>query len=220
MTRFVAYYRVSTARQGQSGLGLEAQRKAVADYGGTLLREYVEVESGGRADNRPQLHAALAHARATGATVIVAKLDRLSRNVAFIAALMDSGVDFLAADMPMANRLTVHILAAVAEHEREMISARTKAALAAAKARGTRLGNPNGARALQGLGNAAGVAALRAKADRHAGQVMPVVDAIRTEGIVSLNGIARELNARGVLAARGGVWNASRVRNLLGRSTV
>src|SRR5579862_7716530 len=135
--KFIAYYRVSTEKQGQSGLGLDAQRKAVADYlnGGqwALLAEYTEVESGKRAD-RPQLLAALAHAKATGATLIVAKLDRLSRNVAFIAALMESGVEFTAADMPMANRLTVHVLAAVAEHEREAISARTKAALAAAKA--------------------------------------------------------------------------------------
>jgi DNA invertase Pin-like site-specific DNA recombinase len=218
--KFVSYLRVSTERQGQSGLGLDAQRKAVADYlnGGqwALLREYVEIESGKRAD-RPQLLAALAHAKATGATLIVAKLDRLSRNVAFIAALMESGVEFVAADMPMANRLTVHVLAAVAEHEREAISARTKAALAAAKARGQKLGNPNGARALRGLGNAAGIAATRALADRHAAQVLPVIDAIRGEGVTSLLGIAGELNRRGILTARGGQWYATTVRNLLGR---
>jgi DNA invertase Pin-like site-specific DNA recombinase len=219
--KFIAYYRVSTEKQGQSGLGLDAQRKAVADYlnGGqwALLAEYTEVESGKRAD-RPQLLAALAHAKATGATLIVAKLDRLSRNVAFIAALMESGVEFTAADMPMANRLTVHVLAAVAEHEREAISARTKAALAAAKARGTKLGNPNGARALRGLSNAPAIAAVKAGADRHMAQVLPVVSAIRADGVTSLLGIAGELNRRGILTARGGRWYATTVRNLLGRS--
>src|SRR5829696_7670224 len=176
--RFTAYLRVSTARQGQSGLGLEAQRHSVAEHvngHGVLLAEYVEIESGRRSD-RPQLAAALAHAKATGATLIVAKLDRLARNVAFISALMESGVDFVAADMPMANRLTVHVLAAVAEHEAAMISARTKAALQAAKARGQKLGNPNGARALRGLGNAPAVAAVKAGADQHAAQVLPVIE--------------------------------------------
>jgi len=182
-----------------------------------LLAEYTEVESGKRAD-RPQLLAALAHAKATGATLIVAKLDRLSRNVAFIAALMESGVEFTAADMPMANRLTVHVLAAVAEHEREAISARIKAALAAAKARGQKLGNPNGARALRGLSNGPAVAAAKAVADRHMAQVLPVLSAIRAEGITSLLGIAGELNRRGILTARGGQWYATTVRNLLARS--
>ena len=151
--------------------------------------------------------------------MIVAKLDRLARNVAFIAALMESGVDFVAADMPMANKLTVHVLAAVAEHEAAMISQRTKAALAAAKARGQKLGNPNGARALRGLGNAAGIAGAKASADRHAAQVLPVVAALRAEGITSLKAIARALNERGVLAPRGGTWLATSVRNLLARET-
>ena len=143
--KFVAYYRVSTDRQGKSGLGLDAQREAVTSYlnGGSwqLVQELVEVESGKRAD-RPQLAAALAACRKHKAKLVIAKLDRLSRNLAFIATLMDSGVEFVAVDNPHANRLTVHILAAVAEHERVMISERTKAALAAAKARGTQLGNP------------------------------------------------------------------------------
>src|SRR6266404_4008447 len=138
--KFVSYLRVSTQKQGESGLGIEAQRTAVAEYlnGGRwkLLAEYVEVESG-KHNERPQLAAATTLAKATGATLIVAKLDRLARNVHFISCLMESGVDFVAADMPMTNKLTVHVLAAVAEHEREMISQRTKAALAAAKARGT-----------------------------------------------------------------------------------
>src|SRR5580704_1542251 len=140
---FVAYYRVSTQRQGRSGLGLEAQQKAVRDYlnGGDwrMVGEFVEVESGRRKD-RPRLAEALSMCRVHGAKLIIAKLDRLARNVAFISTLMDSGVDFEAADFPQANRLTIHILAAVAEHEARMISERTKAALAAAKRRGVKLG--------------------------------------------------------------------------------
>src|SRR5215469_5908263 len=147
--KHVAYYRVSTARQGRSGLGLEAQRQAVSDYlnGGAwdLVAEFTEIESGKRND-RPELSRALELCRRQKATLVIAKLDRLARNVAFIANLMESRVDFVAVDMPQANRLTVHILAAVAEHEREMIVARTKAALAAAKARGKRLGWANPAR--------------------------------------------------------------------------
>jgi DNA invertase Pin-like site-specific DNA recombinase len=159
--RFVAYYRVSTDRQGKSGLGLEAQREAVQSYlnGGswTLAAEVTEVESGRRND-RPELDRALGLCRLYGATLIVAKLDRLARNVAFTSKLMESDVDFVAADFPQANRLTIHILAAVAEHEAAMIFARTKAALAAAKVRGVQLGNPaNLCRQLDGSakGNAA-----------------------------------------------------------------
>ena|SRR5690349_5686449 len=145
MQGFVAYYRVSTDRQGQSGLGLDAQRAAVAGFVGTreLVAEFTEVESGKRAD-RPQLVAALDLCRRQRAVLVTAKLDRLARNVAFIANLMESGVEVTAIDMPSANKLTLHILAAIAEHEREMISARTKAALAAARARGVRLGRPDG----------------------------------------------------------------------------
>ena len=143
--RFVAYYRVSTDRQGRSGLGLEAQQKAVTDYlnGGAweLVGEFVEVESG-KKSNRPQLARAIETCRKRRARLVIAKLDRLSRNLAFVATLMDAGVEFVAVDNPHANRLTIHILAAVAEHEREAISERTKAALAAAKARGKRLGTP------------------------------------------------------------------------------
>jgi DNA invertase Pin-like site-specific DNA recombinase len=219
--KFVSYIRVSTARQGASGLGLEAQRQSVVEHvngHGVLLAEFIEIESG-RKNDRPQLATALAHAKATGATLIVAKLDRLARNVAFISTLMEAGVDFVAADMPMANRLTVHVLAAVAEHEAQAISARTKAALAAAKARGQRLGNPNGAAALRraGKGNKAACEATRAAADAHARQVAPVVAAIRAEGTTSLLGIANELNRRGILAPAGGRWWATSVSNLLAR---
>ena len=219
-SKFIAYYRVSTVRQGQSGLGLEAQRMAVCGYlnGGDwqLISEYTEVESGKR-NERPQLLGAVAHARATGATLVIAKLDRLSRDAHFLLGLEQAGVEFIACDMPHANRLTVGIMALVAEEERRGISARTKAALAAAKARGQKLGNPNGARALRGFGNAAGVAAVKTRADQHAAQVLPVIEAIRNAGTGSLKGIARELNERGILAARGGVWDASRVRTLLAR---
>jgi len=220
MTKYVSYLRVSTERQGQSGLGLEAQRAAVATHvncHGTLVKEYVEVESGRRHENRPQLTAALRHAQATGAVLIVAKLDRLARNVAFLASLMESGVEFIAADMPMANKLTIHVLAAVAEHERGMISTRIREAMAAAKARGVVFGNPYGARALRGLGNAAAVEATIKAADRHRDRIMPIIETIRAEGITTLLGIAGELNARGILTARGGRWYAKTVSNLLTR---
>src|ERR1700744_6231229 len=141
--RFISYYRVSTDQQGRSGLGLAAQRDAVTSWlnGGawSLLGEYVEVESG-KDNSRPQLAAAMAQCRLTEAVLVIAKLDRPSRNVAFLANLMDSGVEFVAVDNPQATRFTLHILAAVAEHEAAMISSRTKAALAAAQARGVKLG--------------------------------------------------------------------------------
>ncbi len=142
---WIAYYRVSTDKQGMAGLGMEAQRNAVNGFiagRGELVGEFVEVESGKRHRNRPQLLAALDECRKRRAILIIAKLDRLARNVAFIANLMESNVEFIAADMPEANRLTIHILAAVAEHEARIISDRTKAALAVAKGRGTKLGNP------------------------------------------------------------------------------
>src|SRR3954454_708728 len=163
MQGFVAYYRVSTDRQGQSGLGLDAQRAAVAGFVGTreLIAEFTEVESGKRAD-RPQLAAALELCRRRRAMLVIVKLDRLARNVAFIANLMEAGVEFTAVDMPSANKLTLHILAAVAEHEREMISARTRAALAAARARGVRLGRPDRETRHMRTARSAKVAAFRA----------------------------------------------------------
>lgn len=219
-TRHIAYYRVSTARQGQSGLGLDAQRKAVRDYLGSQgepVAEFVEVESGKRND-RPKLAEALAACRKHKATLIIAKLDRLARNVRFIAELMESGVAFVAVDMPMANRLTVHILAAVAEHEREMISTRTKAALAAAKARGRRLGWSIEAR--QGEQRKAarrGADRGRERADAFAENVLPVIASIQRAGVVTLAGIAEALNLRGIRTARGGRWHAMTVRNVLHR---
>ncbi len=217
--RFVAYYRVSTAKQGASGLGLEAQRSAVQAYlnGGnwTLVDEFTEVESGKRSD-RPQLAAAMAACRIHGATLVIAKLDRLSRNAAFLLSLRDAGVDFIAADMPNANRLTVGIMACVAEAEREAISARTKAALAAAKERGKKLGGDRGnLPAVCVEGNRASAKARSAKAVARARDLGPIISAIRSSGITSANGIARELNARGIRTARGVAWQAVQVQKLL-----
>ena len=217
--RFVAYYRVSTDRQGRSGLGLDAQRAAVTDYlnGGNwqLAAEFTEVESG-RKNDRPELAKALTACRRIGATLVIAKLDRLARNVAFVSNLMESGVEFTAVDFPTANRLTIHILAAVAEHEREMISARTKAALAAAKARGTRLGNPNGLSAeARTRGTAVAVARRKAAAAGRAADLRPVVEEIRAGGGASLRAIAAGLDARGIPAPRGGKWTAPAVTRLL-----
>jgi DNA invertase Pin-like site-specific DNA recombinase len=221
-TKYVAYYRVSTARQGRSGLGLEAQKKAVADFlnGGRwrLLAEYTEVESG-KVNNRPQLERALHLCRVTGATLVIAKLDRLSRNAAFLLTLRDSGAKFVAADMPDANSLTIGIMALVAQNEREAISRRTTEALAAAKRRGVRLGNPHGARPLlrAGKGNGAALEAIRTRADSHAEELRSVLAALRAEGITTLAGIAAALNAREIQTRRGGEWHASSVRNLLAR---
>lgn len=220
--KVVAYYRVSTATQGRSGLGLEAQRSAVAAHCMSrdceLLAEYTEVESGRRKD-RPELTKALHHAKVTGATLVIAKLDRLSRNAAFLLQLQDSGVKFVAADMPEACHLTVGILALVAQQEREAISARTKAALRAAKERGKRLGNPNGAAALRraARGNAAALNAVKAKAAGRASDYAPVIADIRATGATSLPAIAKKLNERGIVTPRGGRWHPSSVRNLLNR---
>jgi DNA invertase Pin-like site-specific DNA recombinase len=211
--KFIAYFRVSTDRQGKSGLGLQAQRDSVTAYldGGrwALVGEFAEVESGKRND-RPQLAAALAACKKLKAKLVIAKLDRLGRNLAFIAALMESGVEFVAVDNPHANKLTVHILAAVAQHEREMISERTKAALAAAKKRGKRLGNPN-------LPDVAkrGTAAVKANARRFAANVRPIIDQIIAAGATSHNSIAAKLNERNVRTARGGTWTHVQVGAIL-----
>jgi DNA invertase Pin-like site-specific DNA recombinase len=215
--QIISYLRVSTARQGASGLGLEAQRAAVAAFtaagGHKLTAEFVEVESGAKAA-RPQLAAALTSCRLHRATLVIAKLDRLARNMAFIANLMDGGVEFVACDMPHANRLTLHLLAAIAEHEREMISQRTRAALQAAKARGVRLGNPNGAAALlDGCRAAAGrsTAVRQAKAVLHAVGVQSLLAELWQQGL-SCARIAAALNFKGVPSSSGGHWYAEQVR--------
>jgi DNA invertase Pin-like site-specific DNA recombinase len=214
--RFVAYYRVSTDRQGRSGLGLEAQQKAVTEYlnGGAweLVGEFIEVESGKKSD-RLELARAMEACRKHKARLVIAKLDRLSRNLAFVATLMESGVEFVAADMPFANKLTIHILAAVAEHEREAISERTKVALAAAKARGKRLGTPDPAAAVNRMGRA-----LKAKTSQFAANVLPIIREIQSAGHTSCNAIARQLNARKVATARGGRWRHVQVRQILDRA--
>jgi len=213
--RFVAYYRVSTDKQGQSGLGLEAQRQAVMNYlnGGPwkLVAEHTEVESGKR-NARPELEKALAACRRHKAKLCIAKLDRLSRNLAFIATLMDSGVEFVAVDNPHANKLTIHILAAVAEHEREAISERTKAALQAAKRRGVKLGGTRLPAARR-----ASIKARSEIADAFAANVRPIIKEIQASGVSSMRGIARALTARGVKTARGGDWSDVQVAAVLRR---
>jgi DNA invertase Pin-like site-specific DNA recombinase len=206
----VAYYRVSTERQGNSGLGLDAQRSAIREYlrGGTwdLIGEYTEVESGKRA-NRPQLATALAECKARRATLIIAKLDRLARNVAFIANLMESGVEFVAADNPHASKLMLHMLAAFAEHEREQISARTKAALSAAKERGVKLGTYATTLA----------AKKRIEANENAMSYAQIIADIQAAGTVTVRGITAELNRRGILSISGRQWHVPTVHRLLRR---
>ncbi len=215
--KYVSYLRVSTKKQGQSGLGLEAQRQAVLEFlnGGRwkLVAEYVEVESGKKND-RPQLQAALKHCRLTGAQLVVAKLDRLSRNAGFLITLRDSGVSFTCADMPSADSMTIGVLALVAQKEREMISARTKAALAAAKARGVKLGNPRLAELPPGDVTKANEERLKRVKQRQ-GELREVVEHIqRTEG-TSLRTIASGLNRRGILTPRAKEWTATGVKLLL-----
>ena len=173
----------------------------------------LQFESGKKSE-RPQLARAMDACRKHKARLVIAKLDRLSRNLAFIATLMESGVEFVAADMPFANKLTIHILAAVAEHEREAISERTKAALAAAKARGTRLGNPNPAYALKRMR-----AARRVQVERFAANVLPVIREIQAAGYDSCNAIAGQLNARKIATARGGRWTHMQVGQILARAS-
>lgn len=231
-TQYVSYLRVSTKEQGRSGLGLEAQREAVATYltgqGAKLACEFIEVESGKRTD-RPKLAEALTMCRALGARLVVAKIDRLARNVHFVSGLMESGVDFVAADMPSVNRLTIHVLAAVAEEEARAISKRTKDALAAAKARGKKLG---GTRHRKETGEVVmtltddmrkEAAHVRSqKARRRASDVLPIVTAIRAEigPDASLGAIAKALTERGVKtpSGRGVEWSAVQVSRLLARA--
>jgi DNA invertase Pin-like site-specific DNA recombinase len=215
MTKFVAYFRVSTDRQGQSGLGLDAQRAAVAQYIGQaeLVAEFTEVESG-RKNDREQLAAALATAKRAKATLVIAKLDRLARNVHFVSGLLESGVPFVCADMPEADRTWLQMSAVFAEWEARKISERTKAALQAAKARGVRLGCPDPSK-----GSAAGNERIQARADAFAARVQPIIEKIKAQGFNTMREIAMELTSRGIETARGGsTWHASQVSNVMARA--
>ena len=221
MKPIVAYIRVSTSQQARSGLGIEAQREALArfarDAGYDVAAEFVEVETGKGSDaldRRPQLAAALGKARALRYPVAVAKLDRLSRDVHFISGLMAHRVPFVVAELgPDVDPFVLHLYAALAEKERALISGRTKSALAAAKAKGVKLGNPH-IEAVRGEA----VAAIKAEADRAAGNVLPIIAEIRKSGAMTLRAIAEALNARGVATPRGGRWHAMSVRNALARA--
>lgn len=230
IARFIGYCRVSTARQGRSGLGLDAQRDAIrthlASVAGELLAEFTEVESGRRSD-RSELTKALAACRVQRCTLIIAKLDRLSRNVAFVSALMDSGVDFVACDMPAANRLTIHMLAAVAENEARMISERTRVALAAAKRRGTSLGGFRGRCATEADRKRA-AAAKTALANSRASDLAATIRALQAEGFTSFRAIAGRLtamsipttgshNKHGRPTGHGGTWTGVQVGRVLAR---
>jgi DNA invertase Pin-like site-specific DNA recombinase len=222
MQQAVAYYRVSTARQGRSGLGIEAQRETVARFaaaeGFELIAEFVEIEAGKGADaldRRPQLAAALAVGRARKCPVIVAKLDRLSRDVAFISGLMAQRVPFIVAELGRdADPFMLHLYAALAEKERRLISERTKAALAARKSQGATLGNPRNADAAAAIGRKAQVES----ANQLAANVMPIIASLRESGVSDLRGLAHALNTRGVRTARGGSWHVSNVKNLIDRA--
>jgi DNA invertase Pin-like site-specific DNA recombinase len=212
-TKFVSYYRVSTEKQGAQGNGMEAQRQAVHRYLTSLdcehLGSFEEVESGAN-NRRPQLTAAIALAKAKKAILIIAKLDRLSRNAAFLLQLQDSGVDFVACDMPNADKLSVGIIALLAQRERELISQRTKAGLAVVKARGTALGNPNPGPALQKAQKA-----IQARKQAFATEALKAIKEIQSTGIDSLNRIADCLNKRGEKTPRGGNWTATAVKRVL-----
>ena len=208
--RFIAYYRVSTERQGRSGLGLEAQREAVRAYvarrGGDVQEEFTEIETGKRSD-RPQLAAALDVCRRQKATLVIAKLDRLARNMAFVANLMEGRADFVAVDMPNADKFTIHIFAALAEEEGRRISQRTKAALAAAKARGVKLGSSGAALAKRN----------RALADMRASEMNGLIAKLQSEGFRTSRALAIELNRQTVPTPQGRKWHAGSVHRLCQR---
>lgn len=221
MKQIIAYYRVSTSQQGKSGLGIEAQKAVVARFaeaeGMEIAGEHIEIETGKGSDaldRRPELAAALADARKAKCSVVVAKLDRLSRDVHFISGLMSHRVPFIVAELGAdADPFMLHLYAALAEKERSLIAQRTKAALSAAKARGVRLGNPNLDQA-----RSKAVEATKAEAARNAENILPVVRQIQAAGAKTLREIAEALNARGVATPRGGKWHATSVKNLLDRA--
>jgi DNA invertase Pin-like site-specific DNA recombinase len=217
-SRFVPYYRVSTQKQGRSGLGLEAQQASVREYlqrvGGAELAAFIEVESG-RKNDRPKLQAAILRCKQSNATLLVAKLDRLSRNAAFLMNLKDSGVQFEALDIPGANSMTVGVLALVAQHEAEAISKRTRDALAARRARGLPMGTPRDMSAYAKRASRLGNAANRAKAQDRAKLIAPAIVQAQAEGHTSLHQIAAYLNAQSISTPRGKQWTATAVKNVL-----
>jgi DNA invertase Pin-like site-specific DNA recombinase len=226
MTRqLIGYVRVSTSKQGKSGLGIEAQQEALnrfaAAEGFELVRVFVEIETGKGSDaleRRPQLAAALAEARRKRCSIGVAKLDRLSRDVHFISGLMAHRVPFVVAELGAdVDPFILHLFAALAEKERSLISTRTKVALEAAKARGVKLGNPQLDKA-RGAAHEAAAVANGAAAERHASSVLPMIREVRKAGAQTLREIAEALNARGIQTARGGQWYATTVRNVLARA--
>lgn len=222
--KFISYLRVSTQRQGQSGLGLEAQRTAVAEFlnGGDweLVAEYVEIESGKR-DDRPELARAVAAAKKAKATLVLAKMDRLGRRASYVLNLLDnSGVEFRFVEMPHASKLEIGVRAVVAEEEGRAISQRTRAALAAAKARGRALGFANPERTDMKRATENSVASRKGKADAFAANVLPIIESIRAAGVVTLRDIASALNARGLRTARGGEWYATTVKNVIDRANL
>jgi DNA invertase Pin-like site-specific DNA recombinase len=208
--RYVAYYRVSTQRQGQSGLGLEGQQAAVAAFC-KPVESFTEIETGTNKRHRPELAKAIAACKRLRATLVIAKLDRLARNVYFVSGLMESGIEFIACDNPTANRLTIHILAAVAEDEARRISERTKAALAAYKRRGGTLGNPTN---LTSKAARKGNRANSEAAERHNGDIRPIAEKLRKAGR-TLTEIAETLTGKGLLTRRGKAWSATAVARLI-----
>jgi len=221
-TAVIAYIRVSTSQQGRSGLGIEAQRQLLRQFakgeGLELAREFLEVETGKGSDaldRRPQLKAALAAARKLKCPVAVAKLDRLSRDVHFISGLMSHRVPFVVAELGAdVDPFVLHLFAALAEKERSLISSRTRQALAAAKARGVVLGSPK-----LHMARESAVAAVKAEADRHAANILPVIREAQRAGANTLRAVAAALNARGIATARGGAWHPMSVKNMLDRAT-
>jgi len=222
MERAVAYYRVSTRQQHRSGLGIEAQRATVTRFaeaeGIQIIAEYVEAETGkgeDALDRRPQLAAALAAAKTAKCCVLVSKLDRLSRDVAFVSGLMAQRVPFIVAELGRdADPFMLHLYAALAEKERRLISERTKAALAVRKATGAKLGNPTNIRQAGDIGRTTLIEA----ADDHARTLLPLLRTLRTEGAVTIGAVTRSLNERKIPTARGSRWHVSSVANLLARA--
>lgn len=208
--KYVAYFRVSTDRQGVSGLGLQAQKEAVKNYlkihGGTLEIDFTEIESG-KKNQREQLNKAIAYCRKHKTTLLIAKLDRLSRNVHFITGLMESKINFVAADNPHANELMIHLLAAFAQHERQMISERTTSALRAAKARGVKLGTYGKTLAKKNI----------EQANEYASVLAPIITDIKSQGVKSIRGICNELNKRGIRTSRNNEFYPTTTHQLLKR---